>query len=127
MIRSCLINYTPTYALARFYVHNNTSLINNDMLKQRLSFLPIHIPKKYIGNEDKLVFKIDKKNDTKVNMDITTDDLIIMFTNGKQVEFIEPKRIFRCIQKVKPNSNCDSVPNKQRHGKPVCSIRSKTY
>ena len=94
MFRCVFINHTSSYALTNVYIHTNSSLCNDQIIKQRLSLLPIHIPTNCLKKETKLIFKIDKKNENKHNIDITTNDFMILMKEKDKITFVKPDTIF---------------------------------
>ena len=79
-IRRTILTDIPTvvfrtipYELNEADIKVNTSALNNDILKQRLSCIPIHIKDTDVDLDDLMVV-IHKKNNTSEVMDITTAD-----------------------------------------------------
>ena len=103
MFRCVFINHTSSYALTNVYIHTNSSLCNDQIIKQRLTLLPIHIPVDCLRKETKLIFKIDKKNENKYNIDITTNDFMILMKENDNITFVKPDTIF---PKYPESDNC---------------------
>ena len=75
-------------------VHVNTSRMNNEMLKQRLSCIPIHI-KDHNLPYNELTVEINMKNATESTIDITTKNFRIKNdTSGKYLEDNAVRKIF---------------------------------
>lgn len=78
-IRRILLSEIPTVSFITFpnekndaVIHSNTSRFNNEILKQRLSCIPIHITDNTI-NVNNLVLNLKYKNDTSTTQNITTE------------------------------------------------------
>jgi len=92
-IRTTVI-YTDTNKDNQCNIQVNTSRLHNEILKQRLSCIPIHEPDVTVlpGN---YVLEVDVKNDTDNVMWVTTEHFKIKNkTNGKYVTENEQRRIF---------------------------------
>ena len=100
-LRRILLSSIPTVVIKTFpYVENkcdiqiNTCRLNNEILKQRLSCIPIHLTDHSIPLEQYLVV-VDKKNDSDMIEYITTEDFqIVNTTNGKNISKSERDKIF---------------------------------
>ena len=88
------IIYTDTNKDNQCNIQINTSRLHNEILKQRLSCIPIHEPDVTVlpGN---YILELDIKNDTDNIMWVTTEHFKIKNkTNGKYVTENEQRRIF---------------------------------
>ena len=86
--------YTETYNDNQCIVHVNTTRLHNEILKHRLSCIPIHMKDLDIlpGN---YVLELDKQNDTDTMIIVTTEHFRIRNkTNGKYLTPDEIRRIF---------------------------------
>jgi DNA-directed RNA polymerase subunit L len=72
----CVGFKTGTYEESQVEVVKNTCRLNNEILKQRLACIPIHITDLTVPLENLEVI-IAKKNETKENMYVTTEDFKI--------------------------------------------------
>jgi len=75
----CYVFRTYPYEKNNVNIIKNTCRINNEVIKQRLSCVPIHIKENSDINEniDNLVFEINKKNEENHTIYITTNDFKI--------------------------------------------------
>jgi DNA-directed RNA polymerase alpha subunit/DNA-directed RNA polymerase subunit L len=92
--------HTETYNDNQCTIHINTSRLHNEILKQRLSCIPIHIKELDIlpGN---YVLEVDSKNDTDHTAFVTTDDFKIKNkTNSNYLTLEETRKIFPPCQKT---------------------------
>jgi DNA-directed RNA polymerase subunit L len=103
-----LVFYTETYADNKCSIEINTTRLHNELLKQRLSCIPIHekdldiLPGKY-------VLEVDVKNDTDNMMYVTTEHFRIKNKeSGVYAKAEESRRIFPSNPKTK-NSYIDLV------------------
>ena len=100
-IRRVLLSNIPTVVFRTFpYSENkcditkNTTRFNNEILKQRLSCVPIHITDLSIPLEQYVV-KVSKKNDSDMIEYVTTEDFkIINTTNDKEISKSDRDKIF---------------------------------
>ena len=100
-IRRILLSNIPTVVFRTFpYAENkcdittNTTRFNNEILKQRLSCIPIHITDLSIPLEQYLV-KVHVKNDSDMIEFVTTEDFkIINTTNDKEIAKSDRDKIF---------------------------------
>jgi len=100
-LRRILLSSIPTVVIKTFpYVENkcdiqvNTCRLNNEILKQRLSCIPIHLTDHSIPLDQYLVV-VDKKNESDMIEYITTEDFqIVNTTNGKNISKSERDKIF---------------------------------
>lgn len=100
-IRRIILSEIPTFAF-KTYPHNenncniyvNTTRFNNEIIKQRLSCIPIHInDMEFPYNE--YILEVDEKNDTDTVRIITTEDFKIKnITNGKYLTKETVNKIF---------------------------------
>jgi DNA-directed RNA polymerase subunit L len=90
-IRRTILNDIPTIVLGtniyqdnRCNIQVNTSRLHNELLKQRLSCIPVHVsnPKEMETFPNEYVLVIDMKNDTETMMIVTTEDFKIRQKNG---------------------------------------------
>lgn len=91
---SCVVFRTSPYSENKVDIEINTTRMNNELLKQRISCIPIHISDTEfpIGN---YVVELDKSNNSDVIMFATTEDFKIKDVNtGKELSRTEVKRIF---------------------------------
>ena len=91
---SCVVFRTSPYSENKVDIEINTTRMNNELLKQRISCIPIHISDTEfpIGN---YVVELDKSNNSDVIMFATTEDFNIKDVNtGKELSRTEVKRIF---------------------------------
>ena len=91
---SCVVFRTSPYSENKVNIEINTTRMNNELLKQRISCIPIHISDTEfpIGN---YVVELDKSNNSDVIMFATTEDFKIKDINtGKELSRAEVKRIF---------------------------------
>ena len=92
----CVVFRTMPYEKSMVEITKNTSRLNNEILKQRISCIPIHITDLSIPL-DKYVVELDMKNDTNEMMYITTQHFKIKDVESdryliqKEVERIFPK------------------------------------
>ena len=89
-----LVFYTETYHDNKCNISINTSRLHNEIIKHRLSCIPIHstdletLPDKYI-------LEVDVKNDTETIMYVTTEDFRVRNKeNGKYLTQDETRKIF---------------------------------
>jgi len=79
----CLVFKTIPYNENNAIIHINTSRLNNEIIKQRLSAIPIHIDDLETPY-DELLLIIDEKNDTDTIKIITTNDFKILNTKTEK-------------------------------------------
>lgn len=72
----CFVFRTSPYAENKATIHINTSRLNNEIIKQRLSCIPINISDMDFNYKD-YKMEVDIKNDTDTIVIITTDDFKI--------------------------------------------------
>ncbi len=73
----------------------NTSRLNNEILKQRLSCIPIHIENIEIDNLDDYIVEINVSNDTESVIYVTTNDFkVINIKENKEMDERSRKIIF---------------------------------
>lgn len=100
-LRRILLSNIPTvvfkttpYNENKCDIQINTSRLNNEILKQRLSCIPIHITDLSIPLEQYLV-KVDKKNESSNIEFVTTEDFKIINTvTQKEISESEREKIF---------------------------------
>ena len=90
-------------------IYKNTSILNNDFIKQRISMIPIKksIVEK-INKEDKLEMTLEENNETTNNIDITTDNCIF-FLNEKILNIKYGDPILICKLKPSQEINLKSI------------------
>jgi len=85
---------TTPYEQNQTNIHINTTRLNNEILKQRISCIPIHITDHTI-DLTKYVVEMDQKNESDVVQNVTTKDLRIKNTEtSKYLSDQETRRIF---------------------------------
>jgi DNA-directed RNA polymerase subunit L len=86
--------YTETYQDNQCKIDVNTTRLHNEIIKQRLSCIPIHVPELDIL-PDNYVLELDMKNDTDTMIIITTEDFKIKNkTNGNYLTKDQMREIF---------------------------------
>jgi len=73
---NCIVFKTAPYEENNCTIHSNTSRLNNEILKQRLSSIPIHINDLSFPIND-YILEINEKNDTDTIKMVTTNDFKI--------------------------------------------------
>ena len=90
----CIVFRTSPNELSRAIINVNTTRMNNELLKQRLSCIPIHIQDTSFPYDDYIV-EIDSRNDTDIIQYVTTEDFKIKdIKNNKYLSTAETRRIF---------------------------------
>ena len=85
---------TSPYERNQTTIHINTTRLNNEILKHRLSCIPIYITDHTI-DLSKYVVELDKKNETDTIQNVTTEDFRIKDTEtSKYLTDDETKRMF---------------------------------
>ena len=100
-IRRTILSDIPTLVVHCFphnenqaTFHKNTSRLNNEILKQRLSAIPIHI-KDHDLPYSELVIEINVKNQSENTINVTTEDFKIKnLTTGKYLQDSAVRKIF---------------------------------
>ena len=101
-IRRAIITYTKTVCLKTEFkdqnenciIEKNTSLLNNEIIKQRLQCIPVHITN-LSKDLDTLQLEIDVRNNTEEVIFITTENFKLKDkVSGKYLEESEVKKIF---------------------------------
>jgi DNA-directed RNA polymerase alpha subunit len=90
----CIVFRTTPYEKNKVNIEINTTRMNNELIKQRLSCIPIHIndPSFPIDN---YIVEIDKQNTSDVIDFVTTQDIKIKDTlNNKYLTDTEVRRVF---------------------------------
>ncbi len=87
-IRRCLLTNIPTYALDNLIIHENTSLIDNDMVSQRIYMIPIIKGKN-------VYFSFEKINETEEPIHIFSHDLSTDLVKDIYILSLKP------LQKIK--------------------------
>ena len=101
-LRRTILNDIPTYVFeeAKCDIQTNTGRLHNEILKHRLSCIPIHYKAFSGGDIDEAltknyVLELDVQNDTESTIYVTTADFKIKNrTNGKVLTEMEMSRIF---------------------------------
>jgi len=90
----CVVFETYPYEKNNCIIHSNTTKLNNEIIKQRLSCIPIHITDLTLPIENyKLV--VNKKNDSDTIQYVTTEDFKIYdIKNDKFISDAENDKIF---------------------------------
>lgn len=90
----CIVFKTTPYEENKCIIYNNTSRFNNEIIKQRLSCIPIHINDLSFPIDD-YILEINEKNDTDTIKIITTHDFKIKNKkNGKYLSKEAVNKIF---------------------------------
>jgi DNA-directed RNA polymerase alpha subunit len=90
---------TTPYENNKCTIRENTSRLNNEILKQRLSCIPIHI--KDLDTLENLEVELEKENTSESIMNITTNDFKIKdTTTDKYLSDTEVKKIFPIDKKT---------------------------
>lgn len=100
-LRRIIVSNIPTFAFKTYpheesnvVIHKNNTRLNNEIIKQRISCIPIHI-KNHDIDYSNLECIIDKKNDTDAMVYVTTEDFQIKNTlTNKFLSREEVKKIF---------------------------------
>lgn len=88
----CIVFETTPYEKNNATIEINTTRFNNEIIKQRLSCIPIHIDDQNFPI-DEYIMILDKKNTTDTIMTITTEDFLIK--NNKTDKFLSKNEITR--------------------------------
>lgn len=90
----CVVFRTAPYEKNKVNIEINTSRMNNELIKQRLSCIPIHINDPSFPIDNYLV-EIDKQNKSDSIEYVTTQDIKIKdILNDKYLSDIEVRRVF---------------------------------
>ena len=90
----CIVFKTTPYEENKCIIYNNTSRFNNEIIKQRLSCIPIHINDLSFPIDD-YILEINEKNDTDTIKIITSHDFKIKNKkNGKYLSKEAVNKIF---------------------------------
>jgi DNA-directed RNA polymerase alpha subunit len=90
----CIVFKTTPYEENKALIYTNTSRLNNEIIKQRLSSIPIHIDDLAFPIED-YILEINEKNDTDTIKIVTTEDFKIKnIKNGKYLSKEAVHKIF---------------------------------
>jgi DNA-directed RNA polymerase subunit L len=90
----CIVFKTAPYKESDCTIQKNTSRFNNEMIKHRLSLVPIHLDDLSIPLENYLL-EVKKKNESETIEFITTEDFKIKDVNtGKYLSNADHKKIF---------------------------------
>jgi DNA-directed RNA polymerase alpha subunit len=90
----CIVFRTTPYEKNKVNIEINTTRMNNELIKQRLSCIPIHINDPSFPIDNYLV-EIDKQNTSDVIDFVTTQDIKIKDTlNNKYLTDTEVRRVF---------------------------------
>jgi len=89
----CVVFRTTPYEKSNVTITENTSRLNNEIIKQRLSCIPIHIDNLYNGND--YLVELNEENNTNSMKYVTTEHFNIKNTStDKYLDRTEVKRIF---------------------------------
>jgi DNA-directed RNA polymerase subunit L len=90
----CVVFRTTPYEECKMEIEVNTSRLNNELIKQRVSCLPIHISDTSFPIENYVV-EVDKKNENDIIDYVTTEDFKIKDKNtGKYLSQAATRDIF---------------------------------
>lgn len=90
----CIVFKTTPYEENKALIYTNTSRLNNEIIKQRLSCIPIHIDDLAFPIED-YILEVNEKNDTDTIKIVTTSDFKIKnIKNGKYLSKEAVHKIF---------------------------------
>ena len=91
----CVVFKTNPYDENHVNIKINKSRLNNELIKQRISCIPIHIDNVYEFPYQNYVVELDKINDTNITCYATTEDFKIRNSEtGKYLEPAEVKQLF---------------------------------
>lgn len=124
-LRRTIISQIPTvvfrtapYETSMVQIEENTCRLNNEIIKQRLSCIPIHIVDESINLEDYVV-ELNEENDTSTIKYVTTEHFKIKnirtdtYLDTKEVQRIFPKNTitneYILITRLRPALSADSV------------------
>lgn len=86
--------YTETYEDNQCTIHTNTTRLHNEILKHRLSCIPVHVTDLEVL-PDNYILELDVVNDTDTTRIVTTEDFRIRNkTNNNYLTINESKKIF---------------------------------
>jgi DNA-directed RNA polymerase subunit L len=108
--RTCLSDIiTPAFVPENININKNTSILNNDFIRQRISMIPIKksIVEK-INKEDKFEMTLEETNNTTNNISITTDNCVF-FLNEKILNKKYGDPILICNLKPTQEINLKSI------------------
>lgn len=90
----CVVFKTSPYSENKVDITINTTRMNNELIKQRISCVPVFIDPAAI-NINELVIEVDKKNTSDIIEYVTTEDFKIKNKEtGKYLSDIETRKIF---------------------------------
>lgn len=90
----CFVFHTFPYNENKCDIYTNTTRLNNEIIKQRLSCVPIHINDLTFPYKEYIV-EVDKKNESNTIEYVTTEDFKIKnITSGNYLKDSEVKKIF---------------------------------
>ena len=90
----CVVFRTTPYDECKMEIEINTSRLNNELIKQRISCVPIHISDTSFPIENYVV-EVDKKNESDIIDYVTTEDFKIKDKNtGKYLSQAATREIF---------------------------------
>lgn len=124
-LRRTIISQVPTvvfrttpYEKSLVQIEENTTRLNNEIIKQRLSCIPIHIVDETIDLDDYIV-ELDEENDTTSIKYVTTEHFKIKniktdkYLDRKEVQRIFPKNDmtneYILIARLRPSMSTDTV------------------
>ena len=145
-IRRCILTDIPIFVFKAFphadnkiNIHKNTSRLNNEVLKQRFSCLPVHLTD-FTVPYDQVEFVIQVSNTSPDMKFVTTDDIQVrqlpseelLPSNRELIDKMNPKILFPrdpitkspiVISRLKPKLNED-IPGEEIHLTATLSISS---
>ena len=91
----CIVFRTSPYNRNNVNIKINKSRLNNELIKQRISCIPIHIDNIYDFPYENYIIELDKTNNTNSICYITTEDFKIKnIESNKYLESSEVKQLF---------------------------------
>ena len=122
----CVVFRTETYKDNQCTIHKNTSRLHNEIIKQRLSCIPIHMSFDKIQTlPGKYFIEVNVKNDGNEIMFVTTEDFVVKnkMTPDREIDKTEIRKIFPPDQltnefidfvRLRPKIS-DSIPGEELH------------
>tara|TARA_Y100001970_G_C14241905_1_gene865464 strand:+ start:1345 stop:2463 length:1119 start_codon:yes stop_codon:yes gene_type:complete len=119
----CIVFKTTPYDKNNVNIKINKSRLNNEIIKQRISSIPIHINNIYDFPYENYIVELDKMNDTNTIIYVTSEDFKIKkIDSEKYLESSEVKQLFppdpitgdyidilRLRPKLTENSECEQI------------------
>jgi DNA-directed RNA polymerase alpha subunit len=84
-IRRTILQDVPTVVFKNINIKKNTTVFNNEILKQRLSCIPIHIKDLDLDNLKNLKLILNLKNSNENVLNVTTEDFQIQLVEQKKM------------------------------------------